>query len=105
MPPAGLVVGAAYTLAISVKVGEPQAGGGIVPEQILFPQPGDQRDVTVTVQLDSPDCDIPGSNTQFLTIPHDGPSPDRARFAVVPRRKGNCQLTATIHSDGARAET
>ena len=97
---AGLVVGRAYTLAVSVKVGQGPTSQQSVPEEILFPHSGDRRDVAVTVQLDSDDCDIPGSNTQSLTIPFTGPSQDKARFAVVPRHKGNCRLTATIHRAG-----
>ncbi|HUB42814.1 MAG TPA: CHAT domain-containing protein [Streptosporangiaceae bacterium] len=98
--PAGLVVGRAYTLAVRVKVGEAPPGQQPIPEVTLFPNSGDRHDVPVTVQLDSDDCDIPGSNTQSLTIPFTGPSPDKARFAVVPREKGNCRLTATIHRAG-----
>jgi phosphoribosylcarboxyaminoimidazole (NCAIR) mutase len=54
----------------------------------------------LTVQLDSDDFDILGATTRPLRVPRAGRGLGKARFDIMPRHDGDCELVATVHHDG-----
>ncbi|MET9734623.1 CHAT domain-containing protein [Streptomyces sp. NPDC006458] len=55
--------------------------------------------VTLTVEVASTDAQV-DVRTDTLTVPRQGPSPDRAHFLVTPARSGPVQVLALFRRDG-----
>jgi hypothetical protein len=88
-----------YTLAFDIDV-KPRtstiAFTELLTAQHLFPPGTDE--VLLTVQLDSPDFDIP-DRARMLHLPRTGKSLTRARFDISPLHDGPSTIKATIHKD------
>lgn len=93
-----LIVGEAYVLAFSLDQAAKHtiiANGA--PFQFLFPRGIDK--VTLTVQLDSDDF-VVLEPSRPLRFRRPGVARGKARFDVIPRRNGRCQMVATLHYAG-----
>lgn len=93
-----LIVGEAYTLAFSLDQAAKHtiiASGA--PFKFLFPPETDE--VILTVQLDSDDFEVL-EPSRPLRFRRPGIAKGKARFDIIPRRKGRCNLVATVHHAG-----
>ncbi|MDE8668415.1 CHAT domain-containing protein [Pseudarthrobacter sp. H3Y2-7] len=93
-----LSVGETYTLAFSLDPAKKQTliGSG-APFGFLIPQ--GTEEVILTVQLNGDDFEIL-EQSRPLRFRRPGISRGKARFDIVPRRSGRCQLIATVHHAG-----
>ena len=95
-----LRTGQQYTIAFSVG---PQSATALVtaafPQEVVFADPAIDV-VELTVQLDSDDFEILGDARRPLRVPRTGRSQGKARFDIVPRHDGDCQLVATVYNNG-----
>jgi hypothetical protein len=93
-----LNVGTKYVLAFDVDVrARSEARGSTQLLKFDFP-PGLQQ-VELTVQLETNDFEVAGK-AQKLTLERNGPSLDKARFRITPRREGEGKIDAIFHRDG-----
>jgi CHAT domain len=93
-----LRIGEPYTVAFSVELKQSRGSGEEpLPEQLLF-APG-ERMVELVVAVSSRDLMIETPEPQRLRIPRRGRSRNKARFDVVPVRKGVGELTASFYKD------
>ncbi|MBP7146991.1 MAG: CHAT domain-containing protein [Acidobacteria bacterium] len=93
-PGAPLAVGRRYELTFDVDV-EERAGSLVRGAEFRArPAPG-QDTIALDVLLAGEHVEIEGG-PQRLEVPRSGPSPDRARFGIVPRREGPVLLHAVF---------
>jgi hypothetical protein len=101
--PAGepLRTGQQYTIAFGVG---PRSAAALAtaafPDEILLAADPAIDVFELTVQLDSDDFDILGDATRPLRVPRVGRSLGKARFDIMPRHDGDCELVATVYHDG-----
>lgn len=93
-----LKIGETYTLAFSLDQAAKHTSIATgAPFAFLFPPAADE--VILTVQLDSPDFDVL-EPSRPLRFRRPGFARGKARFDIIPRRQGRCQLVATVHHAG-----
>jgi hypothetical protein len=96
-----LRTGQQYTIAFGVG---PWSAAALVtaafPDEVLRAADPAIDVFELTVQLDSDDFDILGAATRPLRVPRVGRSLGKARFDIMPRHDGDCELVATVYHDG-----
>ena len=101
--PAGepLRTGQQYTIAFGVGPWSAAAlATAAFPDEILAAADPAIDVFELTVQLDSDDFDILGATTRPLRVPRAGRALGKARFDIMPRHDGDCELVATVYHDG-----
>ncbi|SDD63964.1 CHAT domain-containing protein [Cupriavidus sp. YR651] len=88
-----------YTLAFDVDLMQRSTASAAKPIQTRELFGPDDRQIVLTVQIDTEDFDVSGHIGQ-IRLPRTGKSVTKARFDVSPLKSGPCCMKATILKDG-----
>ncbi len=93
-----LEIATSYLLEFGVGLTAVGDGSTRVPDAAVLYGPGEEL-IELTVTLTSDDFDI-DQDAAPLKLPRTGPSKNKARFEITPKKEGRCRLTASIHKQG-----